>query len=151
MKYSLELEKNGSPSLKAQYLKDCPLDLKGKEYYDIQDLKEYFDSLNLTYHAFFGGHDIMSVSFCQYSPGPTAFTITLRKKYDPSFKNDMDFLNGKLTESVYARGFKKSFATGDNIFGLVKDIQEYTDGMDKDAAVEEAVFATADYVKDGHL
>ena len=57
----------------------------------------------------------------------------------------------KLDESVYARGFRKSGITGENIFGLIKDIQEYTADMDKEEAVEEAVFATADYVKDGHL
>ncbi len=56
-----------------------------------------------------------------------------------------------LNESMYARGFRKNNITGANIFGLIDDIQEYVADMDKEEAVEEAVYAAVDYVKDGHL
>lgn len=62
-----------------------------------------------------------------------------------------DMIGGKMNESMYARGFKKDFNTGANIFGLIKDIKAYTCGMPRDEAIEEAVYATADYVKDGNL
>lgn len=59
--------------------------------------------------------------------------------------------NRVFRESIYRRGFKKSLDTSASIFGLIKDIKNYTSDMDKDEAVEEAVYAAVDYVKDGNL
>lgn len=61
------------------------------------------------------------------------------------------FFDKVLDESIYARGFKSSGLRGPSIFGLIKDIKEYVADMDKDEAIEEAVYAAVDYVKDGNL
>lgn len=57
----------------------------------------------------------------------------------------------KKQESMYYNGFKKNMFTGNNIFGLVRDIKEYTKDMDRDEAIESAVYAAVDYVKNGKL
>lgn len=52
-------------------------------------------------------------------------------------------------ESIYSRGYKMDSSVGCNIFTLIRDIQRYTAEMDHDDAVEAAVYATADSIKDG--
>lgn len=59
--------------------------------------------------------------------------------------------SGRKKESMYYNGFKKNLFTGNGIFGLVKDIKEYTKDMDRDEAIENAVYAAVDYVKDGNI
>ena len=55
----------------------------------------------------------------------------------------------KLEESLYYRGFKMKSGIAKNIFTFVNEVKDYVADMDKDEAVEEAIFATADYFKDG--
>ena len=74
--------------------------------------------------------------------------MDLVNKFFESIENKDD-----MKESVYKRGFvwQDDGSTSRNIFGLVKQIKAYTADMDRDEAIEKAVYATADFVKDGNL
>lgn len=66
------------------------------------------------------------------------------------FKNE-----DSLEESVYASrtGFEWQPNADDskNIFGLIRQIKSYTADMNRDEAIEKAVYVTADFVKEGNL
>lgn len=62
-----------------------------------------------------------------------------------------DNLVEQFFESIYGRGFQFDNIDCKNIFGLIKQVKRYTADMDKDQAVEEAVYAAVDFVKDGNL
>lgn len=66
-------------------------------------------------------------------------------------KEEKQSLVDKYFESIYNRGFHWNSCDSTNIFGLVRQVKEYTADMDKDQAVEEAVYAAVDFVKDGKL
>ena len=60
-----------------------------------------------------------------------------------------------LEESIYASrtGFEWQPNADDskNIFGLIRQIKSYTADMNRDEAIEKAVYVTADFVKEGNL
>lgn len=58
-----------------------------------------------------------------------------------------------IKESVYKSDFQWQDTGCDskNIFGLIRQIKTYTAKMNRDEAIESAVYATADFVKDGNL
>lgn len=66
------------------------------------------------------------------------------------FKNE-----DSLKESIYASrtGFEWQPNADDskNIFGLIRQIKSYTADMNRDEAIEKAVYVTADFVKEGNL
>ena len=66
------------------------------------------------------------------------------------FKNE-----NSLKESIYASrtGFEWQPNADDskNIFGLIRQIKSYTADMNRDEAIEKAVYVTADFVKEGNL
>ena len=66
------------------------------------------------------------------------------------FKNE-----NSLEESIYASrtGFEWQPNADDskNIFGLIRQIKSYTADMNRDEAIEKAVYVTADFVKEGNL
>ena len=151
-RYTIELTHISSPSEAERFTNNFTLELDDNTPYTIEEIKDAIDNATgLCYSAMFAGGQTMDIDFTQDGHGKVLFCISARMEYDPTFKNDMDFINGKgpLKESIYSRGYKLGNDKGRNIFALVRDLQDYTSEMDHDEAVEAAVYATADSIKDG--
>lgn len=139
-----------------------------RRVYDIESIIETVGTFCKMYNLtprFCGGDSDTHKLYLSEKDGSLAMIVLLRVD-NSDFMNDHNLLmefaskfheskvqlfDRILNESIYARGFKSSGMRGPSIFGLIKDIKEYVADMDRDEAIEEAVYAAVDYVKDGNL